>query len=82
MRRLISVLLLTTALGLSACDSDRNQPRIGSLTQHLTMVDSSGKIYGTVELDPINGGKVYDAEGRLIGRVVTPATPTYAPGVQ
>jgi hypothetical protein len=32
-----------------------------------------GKRYGTVDLDPIGGGKVYDTTGSLVG-VVVPAT--------
>jgi hypothetical protein len=35
-----------------------------------------------VQLDPINGGKIFDAEGRLIGRVVNPVPAPLAPGVQ
>ncbi len=88
MRRLAlsAALLLTVSLGLAGCDMMHNdQPKVGSLTQHLTMVDADGRIYGSVELDPINGGKIFDADGRLIGRVVTPAPAApaqLAPGAQ
>ncbi len=80
--------LLAPLLLVSACDylpqpHHDEKPAVGSLTQNLTMIDSTGKIYGSVQLDPINGGKVFDAEGRLIGKVVTPPAPSgYAPAVQ
>jgi len=43
---------------------------VATLTRNLDMVDQDGRHYGTVELDPVNGGKVLDASGRLIGRIV------------
>ncbi len=49
------------------------KPATGNLTRSLDMVDSSGVHYGHVELDPVGGGKVYDADGRLIGNVVPPS---------
>jgi hypothetical protein len=80
-----STLLLTASLfGIAGCDLPRtNQPpKTGSLTQHLTMTADDGRVYGTVELDPINGGRIFDADGRLIGRVVTPAPAQLAPLAQ
>lgn len=82
--RLISFALLMTCITLSACGSSKKEaPKIGDLTQRLTMFDAEGRNFGTVELDPINGGKIYDAQGRLIGRVVTPAQgPAVSPVLQ
>lgn len=84
--RFVSVLTLSTlALSLAACDSLTQKdeaPKTGSLTQRLAMVDKEGRNYGMVELDPINGGKIYDTQGRLIGRVVTPGPVQLAPTAQ
>jgi hypothetical protein len=90
--RTLKVIAVTSLFFVAACDmSQFNQkkedtantpPRTGSLTQNLNMVDSTGRIYGTVQLDPINGGKIFDADGRLIGRVVNPVPAPLAPGVQ
>jgi hypothetical protein len=52
------------------------------------MVDGEGRRYGTVEMDPVSGGRVLDAEGRVIGTIVTPTVsstvttvnPVVAPG--
>ncbi len=44
----------------------------GSLTRSLDMVDTDGRHYGRVEMDPVGGGKVYDSTGRLIGNIVPP----------
>lgn len=73
MNRFIALTLIgATALSLSACDNKKDEPQIGKLTHHLTMVGEDGKRYGTVDLDPVGGGQVYDANGVLIGRVVAP----------
>lgn len=86
MRYLRTTLMIAALAGLTACtmaDTNPNPPKMGSLTQHLTMVDAEGKIYGIVELDPITGGRIWDSQNRLIGRIVVPAptvpSPTGAP---
>jgi len=63
-------------LGLSACEMPRNneQPKYGTLARTLYLVDGAGTRFGSVEMDPVTGGRLFDAEGRLIGTVVTPAT--------
>ncbi len=59
---------------LSACDMKRDEkPQYGSLARSLYLVDANGVRYGTAELDPVTGGKLYDAEGRMIGTIVTPS---------
>ncbi len=86
--RSLQILAITSLFVVGACDmsqfnrKDDATPRVGSLTQNLNMVDSTGRVYGTVQLDPINGGKVFDADGRLIGRVVNPTPAPLAPVVQ
>ena len=77
----IASLAALTALALSstACDQLREPPKQGSLTQRLMMMDAEGRNYGTVELDPIKGGKVYNAQGVLIGRVVAPTETVVVP---
>jgi hypothetical protein len=43
---------------------------VGSLTHVLDMVDpGDGRLYGSVELDPVGGGRVFDIDGRLIGHI-------------
>ena len=40
------------------------------------MIGAEGKQYGVVELDPVTGGTVYDAQGRVIGHIMqTTAAP-------
>ena len=88
--RLLKAVAVTSLFLVAACDmaafnqqSQQNAaPKVGSLTQNLNMVDGTGRVYGTVQLDPINGGKIFDAEGRLIGRVVNPVPAPLAPTIQ
>jgi hypothetical protein len=74
MKRSFSITaLLAALLAVSACSSaaDRDEQRKnGNLTRTLDMVDKDGTRYGSVEMDPVGGGKVYDADGRTIGRIV------------
>ena len=67
------------ATSLAACSSFHHddQPQTGTLTRHLTMIGEDGKRYGTVDMDPIGGGKVYDSTGALIA-TLTPASGGYA----
>ncbi len=60
------------ALSLTACDNHRDT-QTGTLTRHLTMIGEDGRRYGTVDMDPIGGGKVYDSTGALIA-TLTPAS--------
>jgi hypothetical protein len=72
MQPLRTTLILTAAaLALSACGS--NEIKTGSLVQRFAMVDSEGRHFGVVELDPINGGSVVDVSGRVVGKIVPPA---------
>lgn len=72
-----AVTLTCAALALTACDGlmrkDKEAPKFGSLKHNLLLVDQAGTRYGSVEMDPVTGGKVFDAEGRVIGTIVTPA---------
>ncbi len=68
-------ILASSLLALAACDtfkSKPDEPEKGSLVRRLVMIGEDGKRYGTVELDPVNGGQMYDANGNLIGFVVKP----------
>ncbi len=86
--RTLKFIAITSLFFVAACDmsqfqSKRDEPAPrGSLTQNLTMVDGTGRVYGSVMLDPINGGKVFDAEGRLMGRIVNPNPAPLAPALQ
>lgn len=76
MTRTKTTLMLGCAvLALSACENltQKKEPKLGSLTRQLQLVDSDGTIYGSAELDPVSGGKLYDTQGRVIGTIVTPA---------
>jgi hypothetical protein len=64
------VALLSILLATTGCERRSEQPKIGSLVRKLTMYDTDGKQYGLVELDPVRGGRIYDAQGQLIGLVV------------
>ena len=90
--RSLKIIAVSSLLLAGACDpamfqsknnnTADNTPRVGNLTQSLSMVDQTGRVYGSVILDPINGGKVFDADGRLIGRVVNPNPAPLAPALQ
>ena len=80
------LMLAALMLTVSGCDSklfrDTSAPAVpktGSLTQRLSMMDAEGRNFGTVEIDPVNGGKVMDAQGRLVGYIVPPARAGVAP---
>lgn len=69
-------LLICATFALSACDSmmrKQEAPKFGSLKHNLLLVDQNGTRYGSVEMDPVSGGRIMDAEGRVIGTIVTPA---------
>ena len=72
-KKIIAVSLC--AIALSACG--KSEVKMGSLVQRYTMVDSKGVVFGTVELDPVNGSTIMDAKGQPFGRVV-PYTVTTA----
>lgn len=64
-------LLLTALLVTAACQPNIPPPEPkGDLVHNLRIVDGDGKFYGTVELNPVGGGTITDAYGRVIGRVV------------
>ncbi len=62
-------------LALSACDTKKKEVPTGSLTHHLKLVGEDGRNYGRAELDPVGGGRLYDAGGQLIGTVQMVAQP-------
>ncbi len=72
-----AAMLACAALSLTACDglmrTQKEAPKFGSLKRNLLLVDESGTRYGSVEMDPVTGGRLLDAEGRVIGTIVTPA---------
>ena len=67
-------LSLIAAVGLlSACSSEpKEAPKqeVRSLTQNLNLVDQENRLYGRVEMTPVGGGKVYDSNGQVIGKIV------------
>lgn len=76
MTRIAAIALAgVSLLALSACDQNK-EPKIGSLTHHLQLVGDDGKLYGRAELDPVGGGRLYDAGGQLVGVIQTVTPPT------
>lgn len=67
-------MMLGLLAALTACSNDAAEEKTayGTLSRTLQMVDENGKHYGTVELNPVGGGKVVDNDGRLIGRITPP----------
>jgi hypothetical protein len=68
--------LLALALGplLSACAAaPPPPPAITTLSRTFGLVDPVGNRAGTVVLEPVGNGVIYDNGGRVIGTVVPPA---------
>ncbi len=63
-------LAMAAIMALPACAQQSPAPQMGRLTRSFMMVDQEGRPYGHIMLDPLGGGKVVDAEGRIIGYVV------------
>lgn len=64
--------LILPLLLLAACSSKAREVEIihkASLDRTLIMTDNSGVRYGTVQLDAMGGGRLYDIDGRLIGTI-------------
>lgn len=59
-------------LALAACEKPKQDVKYGTLTRSLILVDHEGKRYGTVEMDPVAGGRMYDVEGRQVGTIMSP----------
>ena len=69
--------IVVTSLLATGCvpHDDYNKDKAaqnGNLTRVFDMVDKDGRHYGTVEMDPVSGGKVFDNNGRLIGYIEKP----------
>ena len=61
-------------VALAACDNFRKEePKFGTLKHNLLLVDGEGRRYGSIEMDPVSGGKLFDNQGQVIGTIVTPA---------
>ena len=70
MKMIRTTISLFIVASLCACSSHHDDVRKASLGRTLTMVDGDNVRYGTVELNPVGGGRVYDIDGRLIGDIV------------
>lgn len=80
MKRITKLAVLgLTALAITACEREKDEPKVGSLTHHLTLIGEDGRHYGRAELDPVGGGRIYDAQGTLIGLVQPVAPGTITP---
>ncbi len=66
------IVVSLSVLALSACA--KPEPKMGSLTQRFTLIDSEGRNFGKVEMDPVGGGSITDIQGRLVGRIVSPSS--------
>ena len=69
MMKLATAFAFTALMFTAACGTNE-APKAGTLNQKLRMVSDDNRYYGTVEFDPIHGGKVFDAQGKLIGDIV------------
>ena len=74
------LMISLSLLALGAC-TPRPEVKTGSLTQRFTLIDSDGRIFGRVEMDPVAGGSIIDVQGRLVGRIIPPSatTPSASP---
>jgi hypothetical protein len=72
MKNYIALSLLVFLVACSTEKTEEKKPALGTLTRTLQMVDEDGRRFGTVELDPVGGGKLFDNDGRVIGRVTAP----------
>lgn len=67
-------LLATGACSSSEHDKKKADADIGTLSRNFDMIDKNdGRRYGTVEMDPVGGGRVIDSSGRIIGNIVPPS---------
>ena len=69
--------VVVVALGLvvGACASappPAPPPAVSSLTRTFGLVDPAGNRAGTLVLEPVGNGVIYDNGGRVIGTVVPP----------
>jgi len=63
------------ALLLSACaysPPPPPPPAVSSLTRTFSLVDPVGNRAGTIVLEPVGNGVIYDGGGKIIGTVVPP----------
>ena len=47
-------------------------PAVSSLTRNFSLVDPLGNRAGTLILEPVGNGVIYDGSGKVIGTVVPP----------
>lgn len=73
MMKLAAAFALTALMLTTACTTQVEAPKSGQLGQKVRMVGEDGRYYGTVDFHPIQGGKIYDAQGQLIGTIVPAA---------
>lgn len=71
MTKTLTTALFATLL-LTACQPAPKAPEHGTLNRKVNMIGADGKLYGTVDFDPIKGGTIYDTQGRIIGYVQQP----------
>ena len=75
-----SAMLLAVSACSSSSDKKEEKQRVaaGSLTRSFDLIDTKdGMRYGNVDMDPVGGGKVFDADGRLIGYITPPSKSGY-----
>jgi len=70
--RLLAMACITlfAVVPLAACD--QKPPATASLTHTYTLVDEHGTTAGTVTLQAVGGGELFDVSGKEIGRIVPP----------
>lgn len=71
-----ATLVLPVILILGACAENPlpppAPPTTTSLTQTYRLVDPRGSTAGSVVMQPLGGGEIYDSTGKEIGKIVPP----------
>ncbi len=73
MRNAIGRPVLAGLALLAACSQSPPSPKpTASLTHTYRMIDEHGVVVGSVVVEPLAGGHIFDADGKEIGRIMPP----------
>jgi hypothetical protein len=71
----IAVCAIMSMVSACAYSPPPPPPAVSSLTQNFSLVDPLGNRAGTLILEPVGNGVIYDGSGQVIGTVVPPVPP-------